>query len=171
MHLYFLGRWLGGGVGTIATPSAMLKVGERPYSTGLGTYMAVQPGLSCSGCIWSQGTMHWWGIGFQGKKIWAGLTEGQRGRVLWQPSGQGLLWEYGVFVCDVSGYRVCGWGLIKAHSVESYPKIVFSRIYPKFCLANAWIQLSIWCWTAFCPIECNIFLACPFGDINLWPVS
>ena len=48
-----------------------------------------------------------------------------------------------VYGCDVLGYRVCGWGLIKAHSVESYPKIVFSRIYPKFCLANAWIQLSI----------------------------
>ena len=38
---------------------------------------------------------------------WAGLTKGQRGRVLWQPSregtGRGLLWEYGMFVRDVLG--------------------------------------------------------------------
>ena len=45
--------------------------------------------------------------GYRVPREWAGLTKGQRGRTLWQPSREGtvrgLLWTYGVFGCDVPG--------------------------------------------------------------------
>ena len=54
-------------------------------------------------------------VGYRVPKEWAELTEGQRGAgslaAFKRGSRAGFLWEYGVFVCEVPGYWVCGEGV------------------------------------------------------------
>ena len=50
-------------------------------------------------------------VGYRVPKEWAGLTEGQKGEgslaAFKRRSRAGFLWEYGGFVCETPGCRVC----------------------------------------------------------------